>query len=85
MSMRIKNNESKYRYIPETNIASIDISKLIDDAKKIVLLTPDKIKKRLEDLNINENFIKTLLNDFPLYKIFNKVFTETNDPILSST
>lgn len=78
--MRTKTDAIDYRYITEPNILSFKIPKEILDNKKIynVIDPNDLYKKYINDLTFNQ--ITSLLDNFELYKLFDKVNIELNDP-----
>lgn len=69
-----------YHYMPEGNILPFALT---DEYKQQALRQArhsiDDIVKSLYDLKLDAKLIALLLDDYPLYKIFNKVLTETKD------
>ena len=46
---------------------------------------PKVIYQELKDLNVNEKIIDQLMDNFPLYQIFNSVYSTIKDINLSIT
>lgn len=84
--MRAKTNAIEYSYFTEPNIIHILLTTdFVNNAIGTINKYPSVIKKELEDLNINSSLINLLLDDYDLYKIFNKVATISNNPTQAIT
>ncbi|MBP5256758.1 MAG: Asp-tRNA(Asn)/Glu-tRNA(Gln) amidotransferase subunit GatB [Mycoplasma sp.] len=82
--MRMKDTEAQYNFIPEKNISDIYLTdKFINNVISKLNKTPDEIKNELMKLEIRDELIEQLLNDFDLYKVFDKVNSTIKDPALS--
>lgn len=78
--MREKTVGVDYHFIPEPNILCLELDdSFIEDAKKQVKYSVDEIKQKLFDLKLDSKLVYQLLDDYPLYKTFNKVLEATND------
>ncbi len=82
--MRMKDSENQYNFIPEKNIGNIYLTdEFVNSTIAKINKTPDVIKQELKQLNIKDELIEQLLNDFDLYKVFTTVNTKINDPGLT--
>ena len=82
--MRMKDSENQYNFIPEKNIGNIYLTdEFVNSTIAKINKTPDVIKQELKQLNIKDELIEQLLNDFDLYKVFITVNTKINDPGLT--
>lgn len=82
--MRMKDSENQYNFIPEKNICNIYLTdEFVNSTIAKINKTPDVIKQELKQLNIKDELIEQLLNDFDLYKVFTTVNTKINDPGLT--
>lgn len=82
--MRMKTTESQYSFIRETNIGDIYLSdEFINNVRRKLNKSPDKIKEELKQLKIKEELIEQLLNNFDLYKIFELVNSAIDDIALT--
>ena len=84
--MRSKADTLHYYYFTEPNIAPI----LLDESFKDEVLAnvpkhPILVRNELLNLNINEKIVDQLLDDYQLYKVFNKVYNTTKDADLTVT
>ena len=84
--MRSKEDAADYHYFHEPNIFQIQLSKeFVDDSIKTMNKLPKVIYQELKDLNVNEKIIDQLMDNFPLYQIFNSVYSTIKDINLSIT
>lgn len=82
--MRMKDSENQYNFIPEKNIGNIYLTdEFVNSTIARINKIPDVIKQELKQLNIKDELIEQLLNDFDLYKVFITVNTKINDPGLT--
>lgn len=81
--LRSKENAVNYRYIYEPNILSITLSN--NDLETIIAKKPkglNEIKNELKADNLDNEMINNLLNNFSLFKLFEKVKTHISDCVL---
>ena len=84
--MRSKEDAADYHYFHEPNIFQIQLSKeFVDNSIKTMNKLPKVIYQELKDLNVNEKIIDQLMDNFPLYQIFNSVYSTIKDINLSIT
>ncbi len=82
--MRMKTTESQYSFIRETNIGDIYLTdEFINNVRRKLNKSPDKIKEELKQLKIKNELIEQLLNNFDLYKIFESVNSAVDDIALT--
>lgn len=82
ISMRVKETGNDYRYFPEPDLPFIEISDEWIDSIKLPAL-PMALRGKYRDLGINENNIKTLINNYDLCMYLESVINDVN-PVISS-
>ena len=82
ISMRVKETGNDYRYFPEPDLPFIEISDEWIDSIKLPVL-PMELRGKYRDLGINENNIKTLINNYDLCMYLESVINNVN-PVISS-
>lgn len=77
----MRNKESvDYHFFPEGNILPFKLEPSFkQEALSQAKYTLEEIEKNLTDLGLDAKIISQLLDDYPLYKVFNKVLAETKD------
>lgn len=78
--MREKTTNIDYRYMTEPNILEIKIDdEFIEKSIKKYYLDFDKLKKTMLEKCEDEKIVDHILNDYQSYRIFNKIYTQTNN------
>lgn len=80
--MRVKETGNDYRYFPEPDIPTLNISEEWLDSIEIPKL-PKDLRKQYRNLNINENNIKTIISNMELSTFLNSLINKTN-PVIAS-
>lgn len=84
--MRSKADTIQYKYFREPNIIKLQLAKeFVNDALSHAHKHPKQIYQELKDLNLNQKIIDQLMNDYPLYKVFNDVLNYSKDVNLTLT
>lgn len=83
--MRAK-GDVDYHFMRETNILPIAIDdKYIAEALKAAPYNLEDVVNKLTNLKIDNKIIGQLLDDYPLFKVFDNVLNAVNDPQLAQT
>lgn len=84
--MRNKTTGVDYHFIPEPNILSYELDdSFVKDAQNQIKYFVPEIKQKLIDLKLDNKLVEQLLDDYPLFKIFNHVVSEVKDVNLAIT
>lgn len=84
ISMRVKEEVSDYRYLPEVNIPVLKLSEAyLLEIKESLPILPDLIREKYKNLNLNQNNIKTIIGNYQLYSFFEQVIDIVN-PVIAS-
>ncbi|MDD2181003.1 MAG: Asp-tRNA(Asn)/Glu-tRNA(Gln) amidotransferase subunit GatB [Bacilli bacterium] len=74
ISMRVKETASDYRYFPEPNIPSLELSdEYILEVKNSIPILPSVLRDKYNKLGINQNNIKTIIGNYSLCQFFESV------------
>lgn len=79
--MRLKESKNDYRYFPEPNIPSVNISDDWIDSIKLPVL-PDELRKKYRNLNINEITINALIINKSLNTFLDNVIDIGGSPVI---
>jgi aspartyl-tRNA(Asn)/glutamyl-tRNA(Gln) amidotransferase subunit B len=82
ISMRVKETGNDYRYFPEPDLPFLEISDEWINSIKLPVL-PMELRGKYRDLGINENNIKTLINNYDLCMYLESVINNVN-PVISA-
>lgn len=84
VTMRTKETGNDYRYFPEPDLpyVIIDESWLNEVVEKMPVL-PNQLRKKYEELGINQNNIRTIINNVELCHFLEKVINDVN-PVIAS-
>ncbi len=82
--MREKETGNDYRYFKEPDLPLVYIDdEWLENTKKQVTLLPDELKDTLKNLGLNQNHIKTLIDNIKLCHVFNSLKDECN-PVIAA-
>jgi aspartyl-tRNA(Asn)/glutamyl-tRNA(Gln) amidotransferase subunit B len=86
VSMRLKEDADDYRFIPDPDLPPMKIeSEKIEEVKKIMPEAPhNKVKRFIEEYNIDEESAKTLTSELELANAFEEVSKKINPEYAAS-
>lgn len=83
--MRSKETTNDYRYFPEPDIPYIYIGEdWINTIKEQMPMLPDKLREVYREIGINDNSIKTLIQNKDITKFLNEVIKQEINPVMSA-
>ncbi len=82
--MRTKDSNDDYKFFPDSNLPVVTISdSLINEIKNNLPVLPNELKNKYKKLGLNENNIKTIINNYELCCFFENVINSV-DPVMSA-
>jgi len=84
--MRAKSTGVDYHFMPEPNILPFELEDdfIKESLKQLKYVVPE-VKSKLQNLGLDDKIVTQLLDDYQLFKVFDKVLSEVKDVTLVIT